>query len=86
MNDTEKKEVEEKIKAHIAKQRQCDVSELKTETTFEQDLKCDSLDLVDLMMTLEEEFKITIPDEESEKMKTIGQVVEYITAKLEEGK
>jgi acyl carrier protein len=53
-------------------------------TSFQEDIGADSLDIVELVMELEEEFEITIPDEEAEKIKTVGQAVDYIEAKLKE--
>jgi acyl carrier protein len=47
-------------------------------TTFQEDLGADSLDVVELVMELEEKFKIQIPDEEAEKIKTVGAAVEYV--------
>ena len=49
-------------------------------TTFQEDLGADSLDVVELVMELEEKFKIQIPDEEAEKIKTVGAAVEYVVA------
>jgi acyl carrier protein len=53
-------------------------------TSFQEDIGADSLDIVELVMELEEEFEITIPDEEAEKIKTVGQAIDYIEAKLKE--
>lgn len=49
-------------------------------TTFQEDLGADSLDVVELVMELEEKFKIQIPDEEAEKIKTVGAAVDYVVA------
>ncbi|MCS5539136.1 MAG: acyl carrier protein [Roseibacillus sp.] len=56
--------------------------QIKPETDFVQDLGADSLDTVELVMCLEEEFEITIPDEDADKMRTVGSAVEYIGGKL----
>ncbi|MAE45422.1 MAG: acyl carrier protein [Planctomycetes bacterium] len=56
--------------------------QIKPETDFVQDLGADSLDTVELVMCLEEEFDITIPDEDADKMRTVGSAVEYIGGKL----
>ena len=61
--------------------------EVKTSAKFVEDLGADSLDTVELVMTLEEAFGIEIPDEDAEKAKTVGDVVNYIDVKLkQEGK
>lgn len=51
-------------------------------TSFQEDIGADSLDIVELVMELEEEFEITIPDEDAEKIKAVGQAIDYIDAKL----
>jgi acyl carrier protein len=55
--------------------------ELKAESRFVEDLKADSLDLVELVMEFEEAFSITIPDEDYEKIKSVGDAVKYISEK-----
>ncbi|MBU6296015.1 MAG: acyl carrier protein [Planctomycetes bacterium] len=55
-----------------------DKAELKAATKFQEDLGADSLDLVELIMELEEEFDIQIPQEEAEKIKTVGEATEFI--------
>lgn len=54
------------------------------ESRFEEDLEADSLDIVEMLMSLEELYDIQIPEEVAEGMKTVQEVVEYVTAKLEE--
>ena len=51
-------------------------------TSFTEDVGADSLDIVELVMELEEEFEITIPDEEAEKIKTVGEAIDYIEAEI----
>src|SRR5271168_1134424 len=51
-------------------------------TSFTEDIGADSLDIVELVMELEEEFEITIPDEEAEKIKTVGEAIDYIDKEL----
>ncbi|ABZ84722.1 acyl carrier protein [Heliomicrobium modesticaldum Ice1] len=67
----------DKVKAIVVEQLGVDEEEVTMETSFE-DLNADSLDIVELVMALEEEFDIEIPDEDAEKIKTIGSAVEYI--------
>ncbi len=55
-------------------------------TSFQEDVGADSLDIVELGMELEEEFEITIPDEEAEKIKTVGESIDYIERELEKKK
>lgn len=57
------------------------VSEIKPETTLERDLCMDSLDLVELVMVVEEEFDLTIPDEDAEKWNTVEDIQKYVIAK-----
>ena len=54
--------------------------QITDQTTFQEDLGADSLDVVELVMELEEKFKIQIPDEEAEKIKTVGAAVDYVVA------
>ena len=67
----------EKVKAIIKDKLSLDTAEITKESTF-ADLGADSLDIVELIMALEEEFGIEIPDEEAEKIKTVGDAVKYI--------
>jgi len=70
--------VEKKVKEIVAEQLGKDVNEITTSASFIDDLGADSLDIVELVMKMEEEFGIEIPDEEAEKIKTVNDVVEYI--------
>ena len=74
-------EVFDKVKTIVADQLSIDEAMIKAETKFE-DLNADSLDVVEVIMALETEFDIEIPDEEAEKIKNIGAVVEYIQANI----
>lgn len=56
--------------------------QIKPETDFVQDLGADSLDTVELVMCLEEEFEVTIPDEDADKIRTVGAAVSYIESKI----
>ncbi len=73
--------VQEKIKAIIAEQLGVKPEEVTPAASFVDDLGADSLDTVELIMALEEEFNIEIPDEDAEKMKTVGDAVKYIEEK-----
>jgi acyl carrier protein len=70
--------LEDKVKEIIVDQLGVDADEVTTEASFIDDLGADSLDTVELVMALEEEFSMEIPDEEAEKIKTVGDAVEYI--------
>ena len=74
----------EKIKSIIAERLSLEEDEIKMESHFADDLGADSLDVVELIMALEEEFDIEIPDEDAEKVSTVQNVVEYITKRVEE--
>ena len=68
----------EKLQSIIAEVLNVDADEITPETTFVDDLGADSLDLVELIMGLETEFDLEIPDEEAEKIVTVGDAVNYI--------
>jgi acyl carrier protein len=68
----------DKVKAIIVEQLGVDEEEVTMEASFIEDLGADSLDIVELVMALEEEFDIVIPDEDAEKIRTVGQAVKYI--------
>jgi acyl carrier protein len=70
--------VEERVKGIVIDQLGVEESQVTREAKFVEDLGADSLDTVELVMALEEEFKLEIPDEEAEKIATVGQAVEYI--------
>jgi acyl carrier protein len=74
---------EEKIKAIIAEQLGVKPEEVTPSASFIDDLGADSLDTVELVMALEEEFGIEIPDEDAEKMTTVGDAVKYIEEKVQ---
>ncbi len=71
---------EEKVKEIIAKELEVGQQQLTPEAKFIEDLGADSLDIVELVMALEEEFNIDIPDEDAEKLKTVGDAMEYLKA------
>jgi acyl carrier protein len=73
--------VQEKVKSIIAEQLGVKPEEVTPEASFVDDLGADSLDTVELVMALEEEFGIEIPDEDAEKIATVGDAIKYIDAK-----
>src|SRR5580704_17238453 len=73
--------VEEKVIGIVSEQLQIPKEEISAEKSFVDDLKADSLDVVELVMEFEDVFKITIPDEDYEKIKTVGDAVKYIEEK-----
>ena len=75
-------EIQEKVYAIVSEQMNVDVSELGLETSFVNDLNADSLDTVELVMELEDEFDMNIPDDEAEKLQTVGQAIEFIQSQL----
>jgi acyl carrier protein len=70
--------IEGKVKSIIADQLGVSEDEIKPESSFIEDLGADSLDIVELVMAMEEEFEIEIPDEEAENIKTVGDATNYI--------
>lgn len=71
-------EIEAKIIDIVAEQMGVDKAEITRETSFANDLNADSLDTVELVMEFEDEFETSIPDEEAEKIQTVGHAIEYI--------
>ncbi|MEA5509291.1 acyl carrier protein [Crocosphaera sp. UHCC 0190] len=68
----------EKVKAIVADQLEVKAEDIKPESSFANDLGADSLDTVELVMALEEEFEVEIPDEVAEQIDTVGKAVSYI--------
>ncbi len=73
----------EKIKNLLAEQLDADENDMTMDTDIAKDLGADSLDVVELLMAIEDEFDIEIPDEEIENIKTIGDLVEYIQSNID---
>ena len=73
-------EIESRIKAIIADQLGVSEEEVKPEARFIEDLGADSLDIVELIMAMEEEFETEIPDEDAEKITTVQQAIDYVSA------
>lgn len=71
---------EQRVKKIVAEQLGVNEAEIKNESSFLDDLGADSLDMVELVMALEDEFETEIPDEEAEKITTVQQAVDYITS------
>lgn len=73
--------VNPKVREIIVEQLGCEPELVKPEASFIEDLGADSLDIVELVMAMEEEFDIEIPDEDAEKLKTVGDVQSYLQTK-----
>ena len=73
--------IEERVVEIVAEQMGVDKAQVTRETSFVNDLGADSLDTVELVMEFEDEFDISIPDEDAEKIQTVGNAVTYITGK-----
>jgi acyl carrier protein len=74
--------IEERVKKIVAEQLGVKEEEVQTEASFVEDLGADSLDTVELVMALEEEFETEIPDEEAEKITTVALAIQYINDNL----
>lgn len=72
--------IEQRVKKIVAEQLGVNESEIKNDSSFVDDLGADSLDTVELVMALEEEFECEIPDEEAEKITTVQQAIDYVNA------
>lgn len=80
----EKKSIEERVKEMIVEQLGVNPEQVTPKAKFIEDLGADSLDTVELVMAFEEEFNVEVPDEEAEKLQTVGDVVRYIEEHVEE--
>ena len=72
--------IEQRVKKIVAEQLGVNEDEIKIESSFVDDLGADSLDTVELVMALEEEFECEIPDDEAEKITTVQQAIDYVLA------
>jgi acyl carrier protein len=75
--------IEQAVKKIIAEQLGVNEAEIKNESSFVDDLGADSLDTVELVMALEEEFGIEVPEEDLQEIRTVGQAYDLVTGKLE---
>ncbi len=78
IEEVDVQQIENKVIEIISEQMGVDKSEITRETSFINDLNADSLDTVELVMEFEDEFDMSIPDEEAEKIQTVGAAVDYI--------
>jgi acyl carrier protein len=76
--------IEAKVTEIVSEQMGVDKAEISRETSFINDLNADSLDTVELVMEFEDEFDMSIPDEEAEKIQTVGAAIDYISKVLQE--
>ncbi len=77
-DDVDVQAIEDKVVEIISEQMGTDKAEIARETSFINDLNADSLDTVELVMEFEDEFDLSIPDEEAEKIQTVGAAIDYI--------
>ena len=78
-------DIAERVATIVTNQLDVDREKVKPEASFINDLGADSLDIVELVMELEEEFDMSIPDEDAEKIRTVGEAIEYIQSNKGEG-
>lgn len=77
-----REQVLEKVRAHLALELEVEGSSIDENTRFKEDLEADSLDLVELVMELEDNYGIRITDEQAERIKTVGQAVDFVMGHL----
>jgi acyl carrier protein len=74
-------EIADKVKEIVSQQLDVDVAQIKPESQFIDDLGADSLAIVELVLAFEEQFEIDIPDEDTEKIRTVGDAISYISSR-----
>ena len=74
-------EIADKVKEIVSQQLDVDVAQIKPESQFIDDLGADSLAIVELVLAFEEQFEIDIPDEDTEKIRTVGDAISYISTR-----
>jgi acyl carrier protein len=77
---TTREEVLALVRAHLSEELGIDASAIEEETRFKEDLEADSLDLVELVVELEDRYGLRITDEEAERIKTVGQAIDFVMA------
>jgi len=82
----DEKEIQEKVTAIVAEQMGVDKAEISRDTHFINDLNADSLDTVELIMEFEDEFETSIPDEEVDKIQTVGNAIDFIKETIAKSK
>ena len=78
----DRSEIESRVKSLLVSELGLDAKKVSAEAKFEEDLEVDSLGVVELLMALEDEFGVKIPDEEAEEIGTVGEAVDVVVAKL----
>ncbi|GBC76061.1 Acyl carrier protein [bacterium HR07] len=76
-------DIADQVRQIIAEQLMVDIEEVTDDASFIEDLGADSLDTVEMIMEIEDEFGIEIPDEDAEKIQTVGKAIEYVKKKVE---
>jgi acyl carrier protein len=76
----EREKVTDEVRSILVEQLGVEPDEVREEASFQEDLNADSLDLVELIMEMEDRFKLKIPDEDAEKIHTVGDAVDYVMA------
>ncbi|MDQ3936450.1 MAG: acyl carrier protein [Actinomycetota bacterium] len=79
-----REELFERVRDHLAAELAVDPSAIRDDTRFKEDLNADSLHLVELMVELEDDYGIRVPDDEAARIKTVGQVVDFVAARAPE--
>jgi len=85
-DDVNESEIQERVISIVAEQMGVDKGEISRDTNFVNDLNADSLDTVELVMEFEDEFETSIPDDQAEKIQTVGQAIDFIKAHMNSAK